>query len=452
MMRKTVKRVLAAGLSVVMTAGLFGCTGGTGTETSVQSQTEGSGSSQEAEAGEVKLRFSWWGGEERHKSTLNLLEQYHGENPDVVIEGEYSGWDGYLEKMTTQLAAGTAPDIIQIDYAFLENLWKTEDFVDFNSTDAVDLSGFPEGLLAGVTSPDGRLIGIPCGINFTGLFGNKAAAEKYGVDLTQHFTWDRLLEEGKKVHQQDESAYLLYPYTVTRYIFEPYLFNITGKKLVQDDYTLGFAEEDLVKTYSYIDQLYKEGVMQPYDETVEIQVPAESPLWLNNQIVLCPEFGAGYDSFIASLPEGGLACLEALGDPEAANTGIVLRPTNMIAVNAKSKNLEEALAFVNYFYNNEKAIETLGMCRSMPASEKGLTMMVENGKLDSELKRIADYAEEHKGGLGQNIISTNAEIESIENDMLSALYYGEVTPEEAAIEFMRLMSDKAAELKESSPQ
>ena len=182
------------------------------------------------------------------------------------------------------------------------------------------------------------------------------------------------MEEGKKVHAQDESAYLLYPYNLTRYVFEPYLFNMTGKKLVEDDYTLGFTKEDLVKTYTYIEDLYKEGVMQPYDETIEIQVPAESPLWLTNQIVICPEFGAGYDSFKASLPEGDLACLEALGDSEAENTGIVLRPTNMLAVNAKSEHLEEALAFVEYFFNNDKAIETLGMCRSIPATEKCLDL------------------------------------------------------------------------------
>lgn len=446
MNRNVMKKVLAAGLAAAMAVSTAGCSSGARGGDSKGEQM-GAASDRNGD-GQAKLRFSWWGGDERHQSTLALIEQYEAANPGVVVEGEYSGWDGYLEKMTTQLAAGTAPDIIQIDYAFLEALWKTDDFVDFNTTESVDLSGFSEGLLSGVTSVDGRLIGIPCGVNFTGLFGNKAAAEKYGVDLTQHFTWDRLLEEGRKVHAQDENAYLLYPYTVTRYIFEPYLFNRTGKKLVQDDGTLGFTKEDVLQTYTYIDRLYKEGIMQPYDETIEIQVPAESSMWINNQIILCPEFGAGYDSFKASLPEGGLACLGALGDSEAENTGIVLRPTNMLAVNANSENLEEALAFVEYFMNDEEAIETLGMCRAVPATEKGLEMMVNNGKLAPELKKIADFAKDHKGGMGQNIISTNAEIESIENDMLSALYYGDFTPEEAAEEFMTLMTDKVEDLYE----
>ena len=450
--RTILKRMAAIGLAAVMVTGALGC-GGTQTETNTEltgTQESIASQTQEGKSGsEATLRFSWWGGEDRHEATLAVIDQYMQENPGITIEGEYSGWDGYLEKLTTQLAAGTAPDIIQIDYAFLENFWKTDDFVDFNSVDTVDMSGFSENLLEGVTSPDGRLIGVPSGLNFTCLFANQAAADKYGVDLTQHFGWDTLLEVGKQVHAQDESAYLIYPYAVNRYFFEPYLFNLTGKKLVEDDYTLGFDRESLVKTYEYIDSLYEEGVMQPYDEVVEITSSTENPLWLNDQIVLIPDFSSSYDSLKASLDEGDLVCLEPLGDNDAENTGIVFRPTNLIAVNANSEHVEEALEFVNYFFNDDQAIETLGLSRSVPATQKAMDAMVANGKLDEGLKSSADYAQEHKGGLGLNVISTNAEIETIENDALSALYYDELTPETAADEFMELMTEKVAELKES---
>lgn len=458
MKKNIVKKMMAAGLAALLTAGTLGCGQAaqngnpeTGQNQQDKDASEDTGVVNE-QTGSATLRFSWWGGDDRHEKTLAVIEQFESANPGITVEGEYSGWDGYLEKLTTQLAAGTAPDIIQIDYAFLEAFWKTDDFVDFNATEGVDLSGISEGLLEGITSPDGRLIGVPSGLNFTCLFGNQAAADKYGVDLSQHFSWERLLEEGKRVHEQDENAYLIYPYAVSRYFFEPYLFNLTGKKLVEDDYTLGFGREELVATYTYIEQLYEQGVMQPYDETIEVASPAESPLWLNDQIVLCPEFSSGFDSLKASLEEGNLVSLEPLGDSDAENTGIVLRPTNMIAVNANSEHLEEALAFVDYFFNNDEAIETLGMCRSVPATQKGLDAMVANGSLDAGLKAVADFDQDHKGGMGQNIISTNAEIETIENDVLSALYYDELTPESAADEFMKLMEEKVAELKESAQQ
>ena len=45
-------------------------------------------------------------------------------DPHVKIEGEYGGFDGYLEKLTTQLAGRTAPDIMQIDIAYLGPFFK----------------------------------------------------------------------------------------------------------------------------------------------------------------------------------------------------------------------------------------------------------------------------------------------------------------------------------------
>ena len=65
-----------------------------------------------------------------------------------------------------------------------------------------------------------------------------------------------------------------------------------------------------MKTYTYIQKLYDEGVMQPFDEVVEVPSAAENTLWLNDQLVLCPEFSSGFDSLKGSLPEGNLVCLE----------------------------------------------------------------------------------------------------------------------------------------------
>lgn len=446
------RKLTAAILAMVLAFSLTGC-GGAKEQKPAEHVSESTKEKPQEEAkvpeGTVNLRFSWWGGEDRHEKTLKVIEQYESEHPGVEIAGEYGGFDGYLEKLTTQLAAGTAPDIIQIDYAYLEALWKTDDFVDFLKTDAVDLSDFSQALLDGVTSADGRLIGIPSGINFTIVFANQTAADKYGVDLTKPFTWDRILEEGKRVHEQDGNAYLFFGNAMNRFIFEPHLFNQTGKKLVGDDYTLGFDRDSLVKTYEYVMKLYEYGVTQPYDEVVEVASAPESTLWLNNQIVFVPDFSSGYDSVKASLGENEMVCVVPMGDSEADNTGIVLRPTNMIVVNAKSANLEEALKFVDYFFNNTEAMKISGMTRSVPATGTALDIVSQEGLMDDGLRKVLEWCESHKGGQGQNVVSTNTEIETIERDVLNALYYGELTPETAADEFIKLMTKKVAELKES---
>ena len=64
---------------------------------------------------QVTLRFSWWGSDVRHKATLEAIDLYMKQNPNVKIEAEYGGVDGYQDKLSTQLGGGTAPDLIQVD-------------------------------------------------------------------------------------------------------------------------------------------------------------------------------------------------------------------------------------------------------------------------------------------------------------------------------------------------
>jgi oligogalacturonide transport system substrate-binding protein len=400
---------------------------------------------------DVNLRFSWWGGDERHEATLKVIEMYEAQNPGVHIEGEYGGFDGYLEKMITQMAGNAAPDIMQIDYAYLQPFWgQMGNFVDFSKQTTVDISGFPQGLLAGVTAPTGEIIGLPTGLNYSIVYANKKLADAAGIELKQ-MSWDELLDNAKKLKAYDSEAYLAVG-GVNRYIFEPYMFNITGQPLVNTDYTLGFDYEAARQAFEYVQKCYAEGVLVPLDVTVATGTygPYQSPEWLDEKVMMILDFSSGEAAAKASKPEGQVVAIPSPGNPDAQNTGIVLRPTNMLAVNAKSQNAEEALKFVNFFFNNVDAIDTLGLVRSVPSTETALARMTEQGKLQADTKAVADWASSHKGGSGQNIISTNTTLETIENDILSGLYYGDYTVEQAAEQFVKLMTERVAELKQAA--
>ena len=68
------------------------------------------------------LRFSWWGGDDRHSATLKAIELWEKTHPEIKIEPEYGGWDGWTEKINTQVAGNTAPDVMQINYDWLVTL------------------------------------------------------------------------------------------------------------------------------------------------------------------------------------------------------------------------------------------------------------------------------------------------------------------------------------------
>ena len=394
----------------------------------------------------IQLRFSWWGGDERHEATLAVMKQFEELNPGVTMVGEYSGFDGYLEKLVTQLAGGTAPDIIQIDYAYLETLWSVkENFVDFREQDVINTEGFSKSLLAGVTSPSGLVIGLPTGLNFSIIYVNKTLADAAGIELG-HWTWDQLFENAAKLKAYNPEAYIAMGGTnPNRSLFEPYLLNLAGNKLVNDDYTLGFTADQAVEAFKFIKRCYEEGVLYPLeDEAVGTYGNYQAFDWLNGKILCLPDYSSGEAAAKGSMDN--VVAMEFWGDSEADNTGIMMRPTNMLAVNAKSANLEMALKFVDYFFNDPAAIDTLKLVRSIPSTEQAIERMNSQGLIDTDTMNAEMWAAEHKGGAGQNIISTNEQLEEIEGDFISGVYYGDYTPEEAGPAFYDAIANCVAEL------
>ena len=68
---------------------------------------------------QVTLRFSWWGGDSRHEATLACIEAFEKENPNIKIEAEYGGFDGYQDKMSASLSGQTEADIMQMDQPWM---------------------------------------------------------------------------------------------------------------------------------------------------------------------------------------------------------------------------------------------------------------------------------------------------------------------------------------------
>ena len=77
--------------------------GGSSTPAATTGDTAGN-SAQKADTPEqslekIELRMSWWGSQERHDKTLAAIELFEKQNPGVTITGEYSGFDGYMDKL-----------------------------------------------------------------------------------------------------------------------------------------------------------------------------------------------------------------------------------------------------------------------------------------------------------------------------------------------------------------
>ncbi|WP_395707154.1 ABC transporter substrate-binding protein [Casimicrobium huifangae] len=162
-----------------------------------------------AGASAQELRFSWWGGGERHEAMLKAARLFEAKNPGVKIKAEYSGFQGYQERLSTQIAGRNEPDVMQVNWAWLSAFSKNgEGFYDLRKAGAaVKTSEFSEHDLA-LTTINGKLNALPVGFTARIFYWNKAVLDKAGVPMPK--TWDDLFTAGKAFRAKvGDKGYLL---------------------------------------------------------------------------------------------------------------------------------------------------------------------------------------------------------------------------------------------------
>jgi oligogalacturonide transport system substrate-binding protein len=406
---------------------------------------------QEAAAGPVQMRFSWWGGDSRHKATLAAIEAYAKTHPNVRIEAEYGGWDGYHPKLATQLAGGAAPDVIQVDVTWLADLVaQGEVFQDlYPMQSKINLSGFDAKFLKDWAVLNGKLQGLPTGINgFTSIY-NKSLFDKFGVSAEGAWTWDRVLQDGTRLSQADRKYHFLNqgPAQIGVFVFGPHVNQITGGQIVNSDFTVGFDKASVQQTFEYIQALFKNGCLQPLEQSSLIGSKLnENPKWINGEMALDLDFTSAIMLMKQAAPSQNIQTAAYPVRQAARQSGIIVRPAQLIALNKTTRSMDAAAAFVDWFFNSKDAQLILGLERSVPAVTIARQNLMDARQMDADVARAADWALKNAGD-PPNALTTNQEILQIINDVVAKVGYSRATPAEAAGEITQRFAAKLAELK-----
>nr|WP_276316106.1 ABC transporter substrate-binding protein [Paenibacillus lignilyticus] len=394
----------------------------------------------------VTLRFSWWGGDQRHKATLAVIDLYMKKHPNVKIIGEYSGYQGYYQKLVTQLSSNAAPDIIQIDQPWLADLTSQSDiFVDLK--DKFDVSGFDQSFLDSFAVINGKLQSLPTGVNGDVFIYNKDAMGKAGIQVDEKLDWDKLFAYGEKLKSVDKSAYLLNTelYNISD-ILRKYTVQHTGKRWINQDYTLGFTKQDAVGAFKLLLKMEESHVIEPFEDILLFdEDPSKNPKWANGKLLGFLDQVSELENY-QSLMKGALDVAQAPILVGAADTGVVVRPSQLIAVNEDSKNQETALNFLNFFFHDPEAIRTLGTVRGVPATEDAKKLLLDDKLMNPLVAKGIRIASATKGS-NENAVEANKEIYSITTDIIEKVGFKTATPEEAADELIQRLNEKLAELK-----
>ena len=177
-----------------LTGGLAVAAAGMGLAACGKGSSGGGGAS-----GSANLQFAWWGNPVRNKNTTDAIAAYTKAHPNVKISPQPGEFSTYWDKLATQTAGNKAPDVIQMDMAYIAEYGKRGALLDLAKHGA-DTSKFVQGSVDS-GKIDGKLVGINAGINTPTILANPKIFEQAKVEMPDDktWTWDSLRELGAEL-------------------------------------------------------------------------------------------------------------------------------------------------------------------------------------------------------------------------------------------------------------
>ena len=444
------KRIIAGLLATSMLVSLAGCSGGgaASSETASTAGTSEAATSASTDSGEtVTLRFAWWGGDDRTNATMEVINQFMAENPNIKIEAEYGSSDGYHDKLATQLASGTAADIVQIDPEVMPSFVATGDYFLDYSAEGFDLSKFDPNYIGQRINGnyDGKQLGLPTGIAGPALVANADLAEKYGIDFSTQYTWDQFIEWGKQVHEADPDTYLLCANKeyIANLVFFTYLKQKTGKTLFDEETkAFNYTEEDIQNCLDLIKSLYDNNVCPPssYSSAYSNDDLQSDPNWIAGKYVCTFAYISTMNVMMAANESANYTTGQLPVMDGAQDNGWNCNCPQLISVTSSCEHPEAAMKFLDYFFNNDEASKTLGCVRSVPPTEQARTVCEADGSLDPDMMEAANIVTAY-GGQSNDKYSSTPESKQIIIDTIEAVSYGTVDTASAAADMYSQLSN-----------
>jgi len=299
---------------------------------------------------EIELTIAWWGNDERSAIMAEVIDEFEAEYPNItVVEQPVGAPDDLFNRLATDFASGTAPDVFALGGAKPQEYGANGALLDLSTVaDTVQLDKYEDFTLTNATV-DGTVYGLPTGGNAIGALVNTTIFEQAGVPVPEEgWTWDDLIEAANAISAQAPDGV----------------------------YGLDLRIQDILGTYvAQIDQdgIYGwDGKLATSQKTIESWFEIEKELVAGGGLPdpsiivenhnLTPDqtlFGTGkaaitfaYSNQIGSYAAGAGGDVEILPPPTSTDvSGVAVLPSQFWAISAGTKHAEASAMLVNWLLN-----------------------------------------------------------------------------------------------------
>lgn len=433
--RENMKKRIVSGILVsalLAAAVLSGCGSKKSEDGSAQADNTASASD---------MSMFWWGNQIRNERTQNVLDMFSEEHDGIRIDGQFADGTDYWTRLATLSAGGTLPDVIQMDYLYIEQYADNGllmDLTPYIEDGTIDTSNVSESILK-AGEIDGKIYGLCNGINAPALFYNKTLLDDAGIEIKDNMTLDEFKELCKEVYEKTGYKTSLTYGSSTSTAYLEYLLRAQDLKLYGDG-KFGVESADAFNEFF---ELLEEGIEEGWH--VDPSVYAERQAASVEQDCLVYGSNPELMSWCAFYSSNQLAAMQNAA-PEGTEIGITtwpsdnpaksnyLKPSQFFCISANTENADMAAELLDYFTNSVEANNVLLGERGVPISS--VVSEAISDKQPEKEKEVVTYINDvvtpSCSEINAPSPANSSEVINLIDSLTEKVLFGELSAEEAS--------------------
>ena len=387
---------------------------------------------------EVRLRLSWWGGNEVHRAYLASIRRFEAKYPHIKVKGEYTGWTGHLERLTTQIAGGTAPDVMQVNWNWLVLFSRDgRGFYDLKQVaDTIDLGQFDAEARATGTV-HGLLNALPVTMTARVFYFNATTFAKAGIPVPS--SWDELFAAGQIFRARLGEQY--YPLALNFLdlvaLGRSWVVQKTNLPFVNEpERRLNPTQADIMEMAQLYQRLVDEHVIANARERASYGNVAEQELrpWITGRYAGTYYWTSAVGKLVETVEPGQKFVLAPYLMREGArDAGLFYRPGMMVAMNSTTEHPREAAMLMDFLLNDPFSAEAFGLSRGLPVSKAAVATLEARGAKHSLGWSGNEQVTQLPHRVGESGYFEHPRVRDGFIDALESLGFGEIGAREAGL-------------------
>ncbi|MBO6115553.1 MAG: carbohydrate ABC transporter substrate-binding protein [Ruminococcus sp.] len=384
---------------------------------------------------QTEITLSWWGNDNRTEYTLQAVQLFETQHPEIKVKCSYSEWSGYEARSRIRMVSDTEADVMQINVGWLDQFSADgSGYYDLNKvSDFLDLSNFPEDILRFGTR-NNVLNAIPIAMNAETVYINKTIFNKYGLDVPK--TWDDMFDCAKvlskdNIYPLSGASKAVWLYAIT------YTEQSTGVSFLDEKNNFAFTPAEWEVAIDFYIRMVNEKVIPQIENFKKVNIEkgeyAGSIAWVSDAI----------NYFGTSINNGDevVAADYTAFSPDESGAGWYEKPATLYAISKNTVHPREAALLLDFMLNSSDMALLQGVEKGIPISKSALGHLDKAGMLSGLQYEASEVMNSNTRLREMNPVLENNDMINDFIDACNLVLYDKSSLEDAAAELCKSINE-----------